>query len=700
MKSPTMQSRHRLLVIILISCAVVLCLSLGGSDHGPRKRVPPPFPDGQSASIPGWSLADVISLPTPVAAERPTLRLARPGPLPSLIGSTSVHAIVPQSDILWVATDGGLFRWNPVTFVYDQITVADGLGSDQTNGVAIAPDGAVWVATEDGLSRYTPGREDSPDWTTYTVQNTSGGMIADSIVAVVADSEGHIWVGTSQGLCRFAPNPDDLDGAWQTMATNVSVRVLQVDAQGTVWIGTGTGLFRTNGDVIHTETAGGLLTERAITAISQDGWGRLWVAAGDRLLRHDMEQSTWTILTDAPGRPAGEARVLLSDNSPIRMWVATENDLGRNQQLNRSNEQWQTLASPELAGITALALDGNGVLWIGTRSGLFRYWEIWEHNPAGATIPDRLGSYYFEIFFDDSGSLWATPGSWHFDDQEWTHLSEADGLAAPYIRGVISDGAGGVWVGHRLGTISHFDGQQWRGFRWSNEELSCAIDVMALGRDRSLWIGGRCGLVRVTWQDETHSDVAWQAFSDFGPNSKSRFRQGRINDIATDNTGGIWVATGLWGLLRYADGDWTAYPDLFQRHSSSAPQMVVGVELDARGQLWVTGKDHGIGQFDGQTWQVITRTATLPNLGTFTNPRYPLADTVGGIWLWTHEQGISYHDGCSWWTYTQDDGLPRKIYHAALHPLSGQAWFATETGLVRFDGARWEQLRLDQPVEE
>jgi ligand-binding sensor domain-containing protein len=653
-------------------------------------------------------------------------------------GVESIRAIVPQGDVLWVATDAGLLRWNPATLVYDRITTADGLGSNHVNDVAHGPEGTFWAATTGGLSRYTPGRAGELDWSTYTTENTDAGLVDDHVDVIALDGEGRVWAGTARGLSRFTPDAHEggLGGTWTTIAAagspEVRVRALEVDAEGTVWVATEAGLFRGNGDTLQAETAQGLLAGVSIAALGQDSAGRLWVGAGDgRLIRSEPDYEAWASIPDSAGRPAGKVSVLAAGNLPERMWVATEGGLGRYHQLGESaallsraggdcrtvsasaktlwqssdacvpppshttTPGWQKLALPEpvaAVDVTALALDRSDVLWVGTTSGLFRYWEAWEDQPAG-----NIGSgTYRTIVFDDDDNLWAPDEGRYYDGEKWTGFREIEddpvGDGYDPAVGVVGDGAGGAWVAHRSGTISHFDGEQWLSFAHRNQDLWSHHRFIAMARDRDgeLWVGLR-GLAHVTWRDETRSDVKWRIVSNKFPLIDSGSEWGRITGIAADNLDGVWVSTDDWGLVRYADGSWTAYPDLFGRGSDGRLERVTPPALDTRGRLWTAGPSGVVARFDGQTWSMFT---PMANLADHRVVQFA-PDIAGGVWALHSSGSISQWDDQSWWIYTQADGLPEKIHSIALNPVSNRLWLSSDVGLLRFDGPRWEQLTLE-----
>ena len=124
-------------------------------------------------------------------------------PLPTSYSEVGyVTAILPDGELLWAGTHGGdLVRLNPTTgeeqhFTYPTagVTVRD-LARDSR--------GQVWVATDGGLGRF-----DSRTWVTYNPDNSD--FPAMDVRAVLVDETERVWAATDAGIAYFE------DGAWVT----------------------------------------------------------------------------------------------------------------------------------------------------------------------------------------------------------------------------------------------------------------------------------------------------------------------------------------------------------------------------------------------------------------------------------------------------------------------------------------------------
>lgn len=69
-------------------------------------------------------------------------------------------------------------------------------------------------------------------------------------------------------------------------------------------------------------------------------------------------------------------------------------------------------------------------------------------------------------------------------------------------------------------------------------------------------------------------------------------------------------------------------------------------------------------------------------------------DARGYLWAGTQGGGLSRFDGLKFETFTTADGLPSNYVYSLLADQQGHIWVGTDNGLCRFDGHRFETIRL------
>ncbi|MEM8558392.1 MAG: two-component regulator propeller domain-containing protein, partial [Bacteroidota bacterium] len=122
--------------------------------------------------------------------------------------------------------------------VFERFGIREGLPSEVVNDVALGPDGLLWVATDGGLARY-----DGHGFTVWSHHPDDLSTLPSSRIFAVAPAAGEVWVGTVEGLARL----DLRTGASHHIGAMPTSRVEDIvaDADGTLWVGyRGAGLWR------------------------------------------------------------------------------------------------------------------------------------------------------------------------------------------------------------------------------------------------------------------------------------------------------------------------------------------------------------------------------------------------------------------------------------------------------------------------
>jgi Tol biopolymer transport system component len=113
--------------------------------------------------------------------------------LPS--NESNAIAIAPDCS-LWLGTSGGVSHYSGGTFT--SYTTSDGLVDDMVSSAGVTLDGVVWFGTHAGISRF-----DGNTWTTYT---THDGLADNDVLSIVVAPDETLWFGTAGGLSHFTPS--------------------------------------------------------------------------------------------------------------------------------------------------------------------------------------------------------------------------------------------------------------------------------------------------------------------------------------------------------------------------------------------------------------------------------------------------------------------------------------------------------------
>ena len=101
--------------------------------------------------------------------------------------------------VLWLAWSG-CCAWAQ-SFLFDRITVTDGLPGERVNALFEDRDGFIWAGTEDGLARLEGARirvfQHDP--------NDARSLAHDQVNGIAQSTNGTLWFATMNGLSRLDP---------------------------------------------------------------------------------------------------------------------------------------------------------------------------------------------------------------------------------------------------------------------------------------------------------------------------------------------------------------------------------------------------------------------------------------------------------------------------------------------------------------
>lgn len=355
-----------------------------------------------------------------------------------------------------------------------------------------------------------------------------------------------------------------------------------------------------------------------------------------------------------------------------------------------------------------LVQDANGLIWIGTRSGLNRYdgYEIkaFLHDPEDSNSISHNFTWF--LFVDRDGVLWVV--SWgggltriDLEKESFTRFQHDENnprsLSSDNAWFMYQDHEGVLWVGTETGLDRmDADGKGFTHFRHDpNNESSLGGDNIssiqedALGR---LWLGSYGGGVSVL-------DRERRRFRNYrhAPGDDNSLSSNNVWRVLIDREGEIWVGTEV-GLNRY-----DPVSDSFRRyrHQPNDPHSlpadnVLDIFEDSKDRLWIGTWGGGVGLMDRkeETFHALKHDPLDPASLSNNNVPRIMEDRYGVIWFGT-EDGVSKFDPVEhrFTSHVYQPGNPVGLSAprvSAFHlDESGHLWLGTEGGgLNRLDPAR------------
>jgi two-component sensor histidine kinase/ligand-binding sensor domain-containing protein len=590
--------------------------------------------------------------------------------------------------------------------------------------------GYIWIATIDGLNRY--------DWRTeeFKVYRNNpkdpNSLSENNILSVYEDKSGTIWVGTLNGLNKYNRDKDNF-----TVFKKVSdkfnsdklntVTCIQEDYKGVLWLGTWNGIscIRKDGTLIkqmYTEqTYLSVLDSRKITSLFEDKDKNMWIglnglgldkyeaATGKIIHYHSVASNSSSLSSNFVNNIYQDrlGNIWIGTKTGLNKFVASSNSFLR---ILNNPDKPQSIINNEILSITE---DNTGIIWIGTNAGLskfyqsrnvFHYYEKNSLAPAKSLISNRVSS----VFVDSENKIWVSTfdGLDEIDvrQNKIKHYTTLPGnrncLNDNYVRCVLRDRKGIVWIGTSYGGLNRYDPStgKFSSYQYNvNNPTSLSNNgVVSLCEDHygNIWIGTWFGLNRLDQKSGTF--IKYYANSS---NSKS-LSHNSIWTIFEDSEGMIWVGTDGGGACRL-----NPKTNIFQRFVNDSSKttglsanIVHTITETSDGLVWF-GTTNGLDCYNkkNNSFACYNILSGLPSQ-VINNMK---EDENGNLWLGGNN-GLTKFDRRKnvFINYSKRDGLKNLDFtqNTSAKSKNGILYFGTKTGITFFDPRTIKDEALNIPL--
>lgn len=329
--------------------------------------------------------------------------------------SSSVKSINEDADgNIWIGYDNDGVEVKMMDgsslFLRSNINDPHSLGNDSVESIFHDSDGGMWVATyKRGVSVYYPSE--------YKFQTYVLGDV-NCIIPVqgVADQ---VYVGTDHGeLIRFNLNTHSSDripvpGPYGSRA----ITTMSTGRDGTLWVGTYKGGMygRHDGQFRHYDTSNGLSSPNVWSIVAAPD-GNLWIGTlGGGVQRFNPDNGKFDTFT--------------AQNSGLTSDYVSSLTLGRDGNIYAGCADGIAVINPAMASVSKLEgfrqqgsgygslninqlmCDSRGLLWVGTREGLFVY-ELKTNTIFTPQLRPATNNLFINGIVEGAdGTVWITSGS-------------------------------------------------------------------------------------------------------------------------------------------------------------------------------------------------------------------------------------------------------------------------------------------------
>ncbi len=441
-----------------------------------------------------------------------------------------------------------------------------------------------------------------------------------------------------------------------------------------------------------------------VRTIIQDNRGFIWLGTQDGLARYDGTQMrVYRPIENDPSSLSGGYITALALDADGKLWVGTaENGVDLydpdTDQFTRYTHGAKGSLTSE--GVTAIARDAKGRMWFANSNGV----GLDRFDPATNTFAEYLTgpleAAMTAIAVDKSGSLWLGTASegvikWNPDDGSTIQLKPTPGddhaLDTSSTATILVASSGKVWIGTEGGGLAEVNPETMAIVRHHHAaaDLGSLSDdhVTALFEDRhgDLWIGTFNGLDEM---DKTGNLIAYH----HDPQDATSLAFPQIESIYQDAGGVMWIGGFTSGVCKF--------DELRKKfgHYRTSTQPANSFFEDPDGTLWVGTYNGGLYKYDwkAQSVTVYTSFGTPGEAGALDLGSAWISalhrDARGVLWIALKGSGLIAFDtkAETYKLYAPDpdntNSLPVDIIWDIWESDRGVLWLATwGGGLVRFD---------------
>lgn len=296
---------------------------------------------------------------------------------------------------------------------------------------------------------------------------------------------------------------------------SAQVRCAAQDRAGDLWFGTtGEGIYRYDGKAFTQYTVQDGLPSNTVWCALADNDGQLWFGTDSGLCRWNGDRIEVVSLPPFP-TPTSDKHAtskqptvwsLLQDSRAI-IWIATAEGMFVSKQGTISPFlDDPAIANPSklhLKMVDAMLEDRDGNIWFASGmppglEGLCRFdgATLTQFNPGGQ-------KWIRTLVEDHNGTLWMgtrSGGVWRYDGNEFTPFSEKRGTGSP----MLVDHAGNIWFGGEeddsglnMSGVWRYDGKTFENFKIGSTFGGYGFWSITQDRSNNIWLGTRnTGLYR------------------------------------------------------------------------------------------------------------------------------------------------------------------------------------------------------------
>lgn len=491
--------------------------------------------------------------------------------------NTPTSIIQTKDGYLWIATFGGLARFDGVKFTIFTTSNTPELINNRITALYEDRNNIIWIGTEDGdIMNYQNG-------VFSLIKKSVGTPVDNTIVSFYLDQNNTLWIGTVNELRTYNTetkqfssfSPEILLKRPLNSKDNFHINKFAMDAEGNLWMTSNGGLIRFRDRKFTNFRTDDGLPDDNIDAIAVNPNGGVWISTNKIVGLYQNGVFTQIAKIDYEGDFALFSA--LAVNNEHHLFFASRKllyEVSDNNVLAKYD-----LTDVATDGIRPLFFDNQQNLWVGANNGLIRFTKrrikvfsnienkIWIGTSAIAESPDKSvwiasgkkilhwkngtfesfpvpsgGIYFTALAFDKNNILWVGTfnGIYNFENNKFV---KHDLMKNSQISPIFFDQGGKLWAGERVGGLFEFENGVLKGkYTTENGLANNWISYITQDKRGVIWVGTKGGLSRFENGQ----------FTNF--TTENGLENENVRDIYEDADGAFWIGTYGGGISRLKDG--------------------------------------------------------------------------------------------------------------------------------------------------
>lgn len=446
---------------------------------------------------------------------------------------------VGRDSTLYLITDLGIQKKVSDEGEFESFFI-EGMGYFQITSILEDSRGDLWFGTyNDGVYFYDTSEEK------LEFYHTRNGLAHNFVSTLFEDSDGAVWVGTwGGGITRIS------DGEFRTFDTSNGLQDLKIwriyeDVEGNILIGTnenGLSIFKGERFTYYNEENG--LVNNQVWSVLQDRSGKYWFGTNGGITIYDAGKSSYRYLTADRYTIDNQVRFLKEDNRG-NIWVGTYGN-GTFEYVprgDRFNFSFLINSYNRQLIVTAMEIDHENHLWVGTTEGLIYYDIDREQVQFLTQIHGLSGVDISAIYADSKGMTWVGSKGKGITTIEGDSIRQLT-LNFEFTPTCFAESADGrIWIGTEGQGIFAVEGRNVvKHLSIQSGLLANLITLVNMDDENNIYIGTNQGLNKyVTSEDRLYTYMEKDGFVGIETKPNASFR---------DDGGMLWFGT-VGGVMRY-----------------------------------------------------------------------------------------------------------------------------------------------------